>query len=148
MDDVQRYAGCNHWVGRDFHLAVGNEVVELRHGRSRWFVEWHHYFGPIACSKSGDPKPRQPGEKSKFWFVAQLWKDQGCRVIDGVGQWQMPQPVKTGEWFQVGRRLYPLDLVDGLVMSDAAKDGGRVVEVWECPGYEHWVRPEIREKTG
>jgi hypothetical protein len=88
MNDQQRYAGCNHIVGNGFHISMGNETVILRDADGRqWLMEWHHYFGPSAVKKNGDPMKNQPGEHSRFWVIAKLWHDQGCKVVDGVGQW-------------------------------------------------------------
>lgn len=47
-----------------------------------FFFEDHRYFGPLATSKDGDPKARQPGPRSPFWYAWSLWFKQGKRVTD------------------------------------------------------------------
>lgn len=99
MTDTQKYAGCNHLIGPGIHVAISNPTVKLRDDRGRvWYLEWHHYFGPIACTKRGDPRASQPGEKSRFWPIATLWHHQGCRVDDsGWAVWEMPPIVAMGQ---------------------------------------------------
>lgn len=138
MRDVQQYTGCNHLIGDGFHMSLANPLVKLIDGNSAWYLEWHHYFGPIACKRNGDPLSKCPSEKSRFWIIAQLWKDQGCRVVDGVGLWDWPVIVKTGDRIKVGRYLYQIDQVDSGI--------GEVVELWEYPGYERLLPCEIRKK--
>lgn len=106
MDNpVQVYTGTNHWLGRGIHVAFTNQPVRLRRGDQEWLVEWHRYFGPILLNKTTqEPRKTQPGETSWFWLVAQWWKDQGCRVVDGVGVWDEPPVVEVrytklrGKW--------------------------------------------------
>ena len=143
MDAVQEYTGCNHVSGENFHFAICNPVVRLVDGGKTWFLEWHHYFGPIACNRHGDPLPKCPGPRSRFWLLAQLWKDQGCRVVGGVGVWEMPQRIKTGERLKVGRNLYDLSNLEKVGVSVT---GGALVEVWECVGYEGLIPMELRPK--
>ena len=47
-----------------------------------WLFEMHNYCGPIALKKDGDPRAKQPSEKSKFWIAVTLWAQQGKKVDD------------------------------------------------------------------
>lgn len=129
MTNLQRYAGCNHVAITHGRLSIANECVELRDADGRkWNLEWHHYFGPIACDKSGDPLSVQPGEKSRFWLLAQFWHDQGCRVLDGVAIWEMPKIVKTGQVVVAGKHVITLD------MAKENKITGVLMDVFEYDG--------------
>lgn len=89
MTDEQKYTGNNHLLGHGVHIAVGNPPVLLRDGDDEWLMEWHYMFGPTRLNKRTlDPCQMQPGEKSRFWLVAAWWKDQGAKVVDGVGVWE------------------------------------------------------------
>lgn len=102
--DEQIYTGNNHIRGPRFHMSMPNPPVLLRDGNKEWLVEWHHIFGPSRLNKrTGDPLPKQPGEKDRFWLVAQWWKDQGAKVVDGVGQWKQP-PIVEERYRLVGRK--------------------------------------------
>jgi hypothetical protein len=107
--DQQKYAGCNHILAPGIHIAMGNEPFKLIDTDGKWWLcEWHHYFGPSALSKrTQDPLANQPGEKSRFWWLAQWWHDQGCRVVDGVGQWSEPEKVRT-RCMKVGSQYFAL----------------------------------------
>lgn len=99
----QTYAGNNHILSPGVHIAVGNPHFQLCIGSRRWFTEWHYYFGPsVVHGKTGDVLDKQPGERSAFWLIAAWWKDQGCRVVDGVGVWDYP-PVETVTCAKTGR---------------------------------------------
>ena len=123
--DQQTYTGNNHVLGRGIHIAFSNPSVLLKRGREKWLLEWHHYFGPIRLhGKTKEPLEKQPDEKSWFWRVAQWWKDQGCRVVDGVGVWDYPPVIET-RWTQIGKRSYVAD-----------PNGERIRKQWQ--GYESW----------
>lgn len=90
-DAEQTYAGNNHVIGRGLHMALGNPPVLLRDRGREWLMEWHYYFGPTRLhKKTQDVLANQPGEKSRFWLASQCWRDQGCRVVDGVAIWDEP----------------------------------------------------------
>lgn len=36
--------------------------------------EWHNYLGPVLCRNDGEPRKRQPGERSPFWPVLKQWQ--------------------------------------------------------------------------
>ena len=83
MDAVQGYTGCNHVSGgENFHFAICNPVVRLVDGGKTWFLEWHHYFGPIACNRHGDPLPKCPGPRSRFG-CSQPGKIKGVVLLAG-----------------------------------------------------------------
>lgn len=46
--------------------------------------EWHDYFGPSFCGKSGDPLTKQPGEHHPVWRQFERWLAEGKRV-DAAG---------------------------------------------------------------
>ena len=103
--DAQTYAGNNHVMGPGIHIALGNPSFVLRHGGKEWLTEWHRYFGPSVLHKrTQDPLKNQPGERSAFWIIAQWWHDQGCKVVDGVGQWSEPEKVMA-ECAKTGRKV-------------------------------------------
>lgn len=105
MSDTQRYTGNNHVIGPGVHIAVGNDPLTIVYGGKLYFFEWHYYCGPTVLSrKTQDPLTKQPGERSPFWRIAVWWKDQGCRVVDGVAQWDEP-PKVTRRFRRQRRRL-------------------------------------------
>lgn len=72
---------------------IGAPSFWLHCGNQKWLTEWHQYFGPICLNaKTEDPRDKQPSEKSMFWNVAVWWKNQGAKVIGGIGQWKYPPP--------------------------------------------------------
>ena len=93
----QKYTGNNHIIGSGFHMSVGNPSFRLRLGDKEWLCEWHYYFGPSVLGKrTSNPLTRQPGVRSPFWIIVQWWKDQGAKVVDGVGVWEDED---TYEWY-------------------------------------------------
>lgn len=124
MTDEQKYTGNNHILGSRIHIAACNAPVLLRDGDQEWLIEWHYYFGPCRLNKrTGDPLAKQPAEKSRFWLVAQWWKDQGAKVVDGVGVWQEPMIIEER-----------CCRVDGKLIPDPT--GDVVFRYYE--GYEQW----------
>lgn len=84
----------------------------------RWLTEWHHYFGPSELSKkTGDPKARQPGEKSMFWKCAVWWKNQGAKVVDGIGQFKEPPKRLIMYRVENGLRILVNELGPGVVWT-------------------------------
>lgn len=61
---------------------AGPERIILDQNGKKWKFEDHHYCGPIALDKSGDPLDVQPPENSPFWEAVNLWYAQGKRVND------------------------------------------------------------------
>lgn len=123
-DNVQRYTGNNHLCGPGLHLAVSNDPLTIIYKGTRWVFEWHYYFGPSRLhGKTLDPLANQPGERSPFWRVVQWWKDQGCRAVDGIAQWEEP-PIIEQRFRRVGRNLI------------ADESGSVVMRFWK--GYEKW----------
>lgn len=128
-EDAQSYAGNSHAIGPNIHIAIGNPSFLLRHGGKEWLTEWHYYFGPSVLHKrTHDPLKNQPGERSPFWRVAQWWHDQGCRVVDGVGQWAEPPTVEV-RFRREGKSL---------VQDDS---GDVILRHWQ--GYEKWGEPKL-----
>lgn len=125
IDDVKRYTGNNHLLGAEMHIALGNEPVTIVHRGVSWLFEWHYYCGPTVLNrKTGDPLKNPPGEKSPFWLVSQWWKDQGCRVVDGIGQWDEP-PIVEKRYRRINKRNLIAD-----------ESGDVILRHWK--GYESW----------
>lgn len=123
--DEQTYTGNNDISGPGFHMSMANPPLILRDGGKEWLVEWHPICGPIRLSKrTGDPLAKQPGEKNRFWLVAQWWKDQGAKVVDGVGVWEQP-PIVEERYRRVGRKL---------ILDPAGDD----LVLYFYQGYEQW----------
>jgi len=90
MKDQKTYTGNNHerFADGSGFVSLSNPSFKLvDHDGKNWDVEWHYYFGPSALCKDGEVKKTQPGMKSRFWKIATLWHEQGCKVINGIGQW-------------------------------------------------------------
>lgn len=96
---MNEYTAPEVTIGHGFHMIGAGPSFKLRYAGHEWLTEWHYYAGPTVLSPhTGNPYNTQPPENSPFWLIAQLWKDQGERVVDGVGQWDAP-PV-TREYFR------------------------------------------------
>lgn len=91
---MNKYTDCNHASGPGIHIAIGNPSFLLRDRGKEWCVEWHYYGGPQRVHKRTGEVLDAPDEKSRFWLVAQWWKDQGGKVVDGVGVWVEPPIVE------------------------------------------------------
>ena len=92
MAEHNEYTDCNHVIGKNVHIAIGNTPFLLRDRGKEWLVEWHYYFGPSRLNKkTEEPLRNQPGENHRFWKVAAWWKEQGGVVVDGVGVWVEPK---------------------------------------------------------
>lgn len=116
--------------GPGFIMDIAPDGVLLRDGKSEWLTEWHPWHGPAVLSKrTGDPLVIQPGEHSRFWLVAVWWKDQGAKVVDGVGVWTEPERVKQ-KWHRLNsRNLVPAP-------PEATGPDIKTIEFYE--GYEQW----------
>ena len=74
-------------------LAGPTRIITDAKGK-RWTFEMHHYCGPIALNKSGDPMERQPGERSPFWHAVTRWAQGGHRLNGTECIWEEgPKPV-------------------------------------------------------
>lgn len=85
------YTGCNHIHGNGIHIAMGNPSFIMKVNGKEYLTEWHHYFGPSHMNKDGSAKSKQPSGKSPWWQAVTWWHDQGGVVVDGVGQWKVPE---------------------------------------------------------
>lgn len=52
------------------HVCLGGPIVQV----DRWLVEAHPYLGPQVLRKDGEPRVRQPGERSPFWAAWDRWQ--------------------------------------------------------------------------
>lgn len=69
-----------------------------------WYMEWHHYSGPTVLNRRNDDVlDKQPGQRSAFWFIAQLWFDQGAKVVDGFGVYELPA-TRVTKWERLDRK--------------------------------------------
>lgn len=118
------YIGPHHAYGPGFHMSFGAPSFILKDRGKEWLTEWDRYAGPTVVTKKGDIAKNQPGEKSRFWLVAQWWHDQGGKVVDGVGVWQEPRIIET-RWTKVNRRNLIADPNGEIVMR-------------HYEGYERW----------
>lgn len=51
-----------------------NRTHELTDATGRtWRFEWHHFCGPMVLRADGEPRSRQPGERSSFWPALDEW---------------------------------------------------------------------------
>lgn len=55
-----------------------------------WEFEDHPYCGPIALDSRGEIAEKEPGPRSVYWRVVQLWYDQGKRRHGSVCVWETP----------------------------------------------------------
>jgi hypothetical protein len=49
-----------------------------------WTFENSRMFGPLLLRADGEPRARQPGERSAFWPAWERWRDQQHAVRKGV----------------------------------------------------------------
>lgn len=65
--------GCG--TGVSLSLGGSDHTITDDDGRS-WTFEMHHYAGPIVLRSDGNPKSRQPGERSAFWPAFNRWQER------------------------------------------------------------------------
>jgi len=68
------------------------QIIVDENGKE-WFFEMHNYCGPILLKKNGDPRERQPSEKSIFWEIVSQWAQQGNKVVDGYCVYDRAKPL-------------------------------------------------------
>lgn len=77
------------------HISLAGPTRHITDSKGkRWTFEMHHYCGPIALNKSGDPMERQPGERSPFWHAVTRWAQGGHRLNGIECIWEEePKPI-------------------------------------------------------
>jgi hypothetical protein len=75
-------------IGRSYgRISMAGETVTLIDPATgtKWYLEWHNFFGPQLLTKTGKPKDL-PGSRSAFWPLLDRWTASGKLVRDdGVG---------------------------------------------------------------
>lgn len=80
---------------KTIHISYGGPDRQIRDTTGKaWKFEMHPRFGPIVLDRRGRPAGDQPGSRSPFWSVVQLWAAQGAVIgPDGFCAWTPePQP--------------------------------------------------------
>lgn len=77
------------------HISLAGPTRTITDAKgNRWTFEMHHYCGPIALNKRGDPMEGQPGERSPFWHAVTRWAQGGHRLNGIECIWEEePKPV-------------------------------------------------------
>ena len=62
-------------------ISFAGETVCLQDGDDGpFYIEWHHYFGPLRVNKRGDPVQSFWGKNSPFWELLDRWSAAGKQV--------------------------------------------------------------------